>query len=88
MKKERIRCIISGLKRFELTEAEGRWICLAEQNLNQNGLLVEKIESILEWIYSQKTEFIRNSVFSLLNQEQERHSSYEMMSNPLARGTA
>jgi hypothetical protein len=44
MKKERIRCIISGLKRFELTEAETQWICLAEQNLNKNWLLVEKIE--------------------------------------------
>jgi len=88
MKKEKIRCIISGLKRFELTESETQLICLAEQNLNQNGLLVEKIESILEWIYSQKTEFIRNSVFSLLAQEQERHFSYEVMSNSLARRTA
>ena len=88
MKKERIRCIISGLKRFELTEAETQWVCLAEQNLNKNWLLVEKIESILEWIYSQKTEFIRNSVFSLLNQEQERHFSYEVMTDPLARGPA
>jgi uncharacterized membrane-anchored protein len=66
MEKQRIRCVISGLKRFELTESENRFIFLAEQNLNQEVLLDEKIEAILEWIYSQKTEFIKDSVFSLL----------------------
>jgi len=70
MKNERIRCLISGLKRFELTEAESQLVCLAEQSLNKNGPLAGSIEPILEWIYSQKTEFIRDSVFSMLNQEQ------------------
>jgi len=50
MKKERIRYVISGLKKFELTEAETQFISLAEQNLNQNVLLDEEIESILELI--------------------------------------
>ncbi len=71
MKNERIRCLISGLKRFELTEAESQLVCLAEQKLNNNRLLAERIEPILEWIYSQKTEFIRDSVFSMLNRKQE-----------------
>ncbi len=71
MKNERIRCLISGLKRFELTEAESQLVCLAEQKLNKNRLLAERIEPILEWIYSQKTEFIRDSVFSMLNRKQE-----------------
>jgi hypothetical protein len=75
MKKERIRCVIAGLKRFHLTESEIQLICLAEQNLNQNVPLDEKTELILEWIYSQKTAFIRDSVFSFLNQKQERSSS-------------
>jgi uncharacterized membrane-anchored protein len=75
MKKERIRCLISGLKRFELTKAESQFICLAEQNLNKNGPLAERIEPILEWIYSQKTESIRDSVFFMINQEQERRFS-------------
>jgi len=67
MKKERIRCIISGLKRFELTELENQLICLTEQNLNQDGPLIQKVEPIVEWIYSQKTAFIRDSVFCMLN---------------------
>jgi len=71
MKNERIRCLISGLKRFELTKAESQFICLAEQSLNKNGPLAERTEPILEWIYSQKTQFTRDSVFSMLNQKQE-----------------
>ena len=71
MKNDRIRCLISGLRRFELTEAESQFVYLAEQKLNKNGSLAESIEPILEWIYSQKTEFIRDSVFSMLNQQQE-----------------
>ena len=66
MEKERIRCVISGLKRFELTESETRFVFFAERNLNREVLLDEKIEAILEWIYSEKTAFIKASVFSLL----------------------
>ena len=87
MKKERIRCIPSGLKRFELTGAETQLICLAEQNLNWPGLVIKKIEPILERIYSQKTQFIKNSIFYLLNQEQERRFSYGLMKTHLARKT-
>lgn len=66
MEKGRIRCVISGLKRFELTESETRFVFFAERNLNQEVLLDEKIGTILERIYSQKTAFIKDSVFSLL----------------------
>jgi hypothetical protein len=76
MEKERIRCIIAGLKRFHLTESEIILICLAEQNLNQDVPLDGKTEFILEWIYRQKTAFIRDSVFSFLNQKQQRRSSF------------
>jgi len=70
MGKERIKCIIAGLKRFHLTDSEIQLIRLVEQNLNQNGPLDEKTELILEWVYSQKTAFIRDSVFSFLSQKQ------------------
>jgi hypothetical protein len=86
IEKERIRCVISGLKRFELTEAESQFISLAEQNLNHNVLLDERIESILELIYSRKTEFIRNSVISLLSQKQERRFYYKRVKTALVRG--
>jgi hypothetical protein len=75
MKNERIRGLLSGLKRFELTEAESQFVYLAEQNLNKSGPLTDRIEPILEWIYSRKTEFIRDSVFSMLNQKQKRRFS-------------
>ena len=42
MKKVRIRYLISGLKRFGLTEAESQFAWFSEQNLNKNGLLADK----------------------------------------------
>jgi hypothetical protein len=75
MEKERIQCIIAGLKKFHLTESEIQLICLAEQNVDKNVPLDEKTELILEWIYNRKTAFIRNSVFSFLSQKQEHRVS-------------
>ena len=53
MKKERIRYVISGLKKFELTEAETQFISLAEQNLNQNVLLAAVVILMIlsAWLY-------------------------------------
>ena len=68
MNAERMRCIISGLKRFKLTEAETEFICFAEQDLNQIEPLSETPELILERIYRQKTKFIRHSIISMLKQ--------------------
>jgi hypothetical protein len=87
MNKARIRCILSGLKRFGLTEVEIELIGLAEQNLYQNGPLVEEIGPILEWIYSRKTAFIRDSVFSMINQKEET-PTFLRRKSPLARPTA
>jgi hypothetical protein len=75
MEKERIQCIIAGLKRFHLTDSEIQLIRLVEQNLNQNVPLEGKTELILEWVYNRKTAFIRDSVFSFLSQKQERRVS-------------
>ncbi len=75
MKKERIRCVIAGLNRFHLTDSEIQLILLVEQNLNQNMPLDGKTELLLEWVYNQKTAFIRDSVFSFLGQKQERRVS-------------
>ncbi len=70
-----MRCVLSGLKRFELTEAETQVVSIAEQYLNQNDSWAEKIEPILECIYHQKTKFIRDSVLSMIKQEKEQRYS-------------
>ena len=69
MTKGRMRCILSGLKRFELTLAETEFVAFAEVNLNQDGPLVKVIELVLEGIYSRKTKFIRRSILSMLRKE-------------------
>ena len=68
MHKERMRLIISGLKKFELTGAEERFVNFVEHDLHQDGLLYGIIESLLESIYTQKTEFIRDSILFMLRQ--------------------
>jgi hypothetical protein len=72
MQKDRMRCILSGIERFELTAAEMEFMAFAEGNLNQDGPLMKFVELILEGIYSQKTRFIRNSIVSMLTQEETR----------------
>ena len=68
MQKERMKCLIAGLKKFELTDAEKNFVSFAEKNLDLKGPLVEKIESALESIYRKKTEFIRSSIFLMIDQ--------------------
>ncbi len=75
MKKERARCLVSGLKRFELTESEAQFIYLVEKDLEHNKLLDEGKESILEWIYSRKTAYIRDSVLSFLTPKEPRYTA-------------
>ena len=72
MQTDRMGCIISGIKRFELTAAETEFIAFAERNLNQHGPFMKKIELILEGIHWQKTKCIRSSIVSLLKKEQDR----------------
>ena len=70
MQEDRVRCIISEIKRFELAPAEKDFIAFAEQNINRCGPLMKDIELILEGIYWHKTRFIRNSIVSMLKKEQ------------------
>ncbi len=72
MQEDQIRCILSGIKRFELTPTETEFIAFAEQSLNQNGPIVKKTERVLEEIYWQKTKFIRNSIRVMLKNEKNR----------------
>ena len=62
MEKERLRCIVSGLDRYELTGLETRFIRSAEQYFEEKGKLTEQQESILEGVYRDKTGWIRASV--------------------------
>ena len=72
MQKDRMRCMLSGIRRFELTAAEAEFVAFVEGSLSQDGPLMKFLELILEGIYSRKTEFIRNSIMSMLNQEETR----------------
>jgi hypothetical protein len=72
MQKERMRCILSGIKRFELTAAEAEFIAFVEGSVNPDGPLMKFMELILEGLYSRKTEFIRDSIVSMLKQEETR----------------
>ncbi len=83
-----MRFVISGLKRFELTESENQLVSAVEQNLDQNMRLDETLETILELIYMRKTRFIRNSVFSILNQKPKQPLFLQPGKIALSRGTA
>jgi hypothetical protein len=63
MKRERVRCIMSGLSRYELTGLEKQCVQTIEQYINQKGVVTDKQESILEAIYMEKTRFIREAIF-------------------------
>ena len=58
MNTERLRCIVSGLTRHELTELEQRFVQSVEQYFEQEGRLTEQQESILEDLYREKTRWI------------------------------
>jgi uncharacterized membrane-anchored protein len=61
MNVERVRRMVSGLSRYELTELEQRFVQSVEQYFKQEGMLTEQQESILEGLYNEKTRwgFIR-----------------------------
>ena len=69
MKSQVLRCIMSGLLKFQLTEAETEFLHFAESNLNRSNPLGEMMGLILQRIYRQKTALIRNSVISRLEQD-------------------
>jgi hypothetical protein len=66
MDNERLECIMSGLNRYKLTGLEKRFVQSVEQYFKKKSMLTEQQESILEGVYSEKTGFIRNAVFSTL----------------------
>ncbi len=66
MESEMLRCITSGLRRFDLTEAEAEWLHFAESNLDRNNPLSRMMGLTLERIYGQKTAVIRDSILCLL----------------------
>ncbi len=65
MEKERLKCIVSGLNRYELTELEKGFVGSVEQYFKQEGKLTEQQESILEGLYREKTRFIRYTISSM-----------------------
>ena len=55
MDDKRLKCILLGLKRDELTFRERQFIEAVEKYFNEKGMLTEQQESILEGIYREKT---------------------------------
>ncbi len=68
MKPDTLRRIISGFRKFRLTKAEMEFVGFAEFCLNQNNPLSEMMGLMLVRMYTQKTEFIRCSILSLLKE--------------------
>jgi hypothetical protein len=66
MDKERLKCIMSGLNRYELTGLEKRFVQSVKQYFKEKSMLTDQQESILESVYREKTGFIRKTVFSTL----------------------
>ncbi len=64
MNAEKLRCIVSGLNRYELTELEQRFVQSVEQYFNHEGKLTDQQESILEGLYREKSRWMRNAILS------------------------
>ena len=62
MNKDRLKCIIFGLTRYELTGLEKRFVQSVEEYFNQNHLLTDQQESILEVLYKEKIRFFKTAV--------------------------
>ena len=65
MDHERLRSIVSGLSRYEMTYLEERFIEAAKLSLEKQGRLTEQQETILEGLYMEKTKWIRKGIISL-----------------------
>jgi hypothetical protein len=66
MDDKRLKCILAGLKRCELTLRERQFIEAVEKHFNEKGVLTDQQESILEGVYREKT-WIRKTFFSQNN---------------------
>jgi hypothetical protein len=68
MKKDRLKCILSGLTRFELTGLEKRFVQSVEEYFNQNQLLTDQHESILEGLYRGGIRFFKTAFLTKAQQ--------------------
>lgn len=66
MDKERLKCILSGLGRYELTGLEKQFVQSIEQYSEQEDLLTDQQESILEGIYREKIRWMKKAILSRL----------------------
>ena len=71
MRKERVDCIVSGLKRFELTDGEQKLTRGVEASLYQKGL-TDGEALVLENLYMTKTKLVRDTILSMLHQSSEK----------------
>ena len=65
MNEGRLKCILSGLSRYELTSVEKRFIEAATLSLERQGRLTEQQGTILENLYMEKTKWIRKGIINL-----------------------
>ncbi len=65
MDKGRLKCIISGLTRYELTVMEERFIEAVKHYLEERGGLTEQQETMLESLYMEKTKWVRKGILHL-----------------------
>jgi len=54
MEQERLKCILSLLKRHELTLREREFVKAVEKYFHENGKITAQQESVLEGIYREK----------------------------------
>jgi len=65
MDKRRLKCIMSGLSRYELTVSEERFIEAAKHHMEEQGGLTVQQESVLESLYMEKTKWVRKGIAHL-----------------------
>jgi hypothetical protein len=65
MDKGRLKCIISGLSRYELTSLDKRFVEAAKHSFEEQSGLTEQQDSMLESLYMEKTKWIRNGIINL-----------------------
>lgn len=66
MDKERLKCILSGLRRYELTRMERQFLQSIEEHFKRENRLTDQQESILKGIYREKTRWMKKMILSQL----------------------
>ena len=65
MNEGRLKCILSGLSRYELTSVEKRFIEATKHSLEEQGRLTKQQRAILENLYMEKTKWVRKGIIHL-----------------------